>query len=425
MNDSKLIKIGILGLGVVGSELVSLIRKNADRIELETGMKLEIAKIYVRSMNKNRSIDMTGLNLTMNSSDIINDPSIKIVCECMGGNGFEECAQIALACLKKKKHLIMSSKKALAKYADTILTTAYKNKSILKYDATVGGGIPIAKVLEHSFKGDEVTRIYGVFNATSNFIYSRMYDEKETFNEALKEAQDKGYAENDPSDDLDGYDSLYKLIILAMFGIKKIINPDLINPESFTHIEVADMQYANELGYRIKPTSSLTVGKKQYACKIAPSLVREKHMVAQASDNFNAIIMEGRNCGELGFYGQGAGATPTATAMFDDLISLFSPCHEFEKYPYSIIDDKQVDDLSSRYYLRFSVKNEAGILSKISGFLASENVNIERIIQKVEHSSTIEIVLLTSILNNLLLKKILYVCSKEEIPVTAVYPVVD
>jgi homoserine dehydrogenase len=425
MKNNKLVKIGILGLGVVGSELVSLIRKNALRIQLETGVKIEISKVYVRTMHKTRDIELTGLKLTTDSAEIINDPTISIVCECIGGNGFEQSARIVEACLKQKKHLIMSSKKTLAKYANTLLDAAYQNKVALKYDATVGGGIPIAKVLEHSFKGDELTRIYGVFNATSNFIYSKMYDKQQSFDSALKEAQDKGYAENDPSDDVNGFDSLYKLVILTMFGIKKIINPDLINPESFTHINVKDMEYAHELGYRIKPLSALAVQRGGYSCKVSPFLVPEKHLVAQATDNFNAIIMEGKKCGELGFYGQGAGAGPTATAMFDDLISLFSPCDNIDIYPYSLVDKGKVDDLPSRYYLRYTVKNEAGILSKISGLLASLDINIERIIQKIENTDDIEIVMLTSRMNKTTLENIQTICKSKNLTIPAVYPIVD
>ncbi len=164
MKNSRLIKIGLLGLGVVGAELVSLIRKNASRIARETGVSMEIAKVYVRNMDKMRTIDTTGLQLTTDYNEIVNDPSISIVCECMGGNGYAQTAEIVKACLLQNKNVIMSSKKALATYAGILLDAAYKSNTVLKYDATVGGGIPIAKVLEHSFKGDELTRIYGVFN---------------------------------------------------------------------------------------------------------------------------------------------------------------------------------------------------------------------------------------------------------------------
>lgn len=424
MKNSKLVNVGILGLGIVGSELVSLIRKNALRIEIETGVKIEISKIFVRTINKTRTIDTTGLMLTTDITEIINDPTISIICECIGGNGFEQCYKIIENCLKHKKHLIMSSKKTLAKHAETLLDAAYKNKVALKYDATVGGGIPIAKILEHSFKGDEVTRIYGVFNATSNFIYSKMFDEQLPFALALKEAQEKGYAENDPTDDVDGFDSLYKLVILTMFGIKKIINPEMVKPVSFRNIEVKDMKYAHELGYRLKPVSVMQVEKGKYSCKTAPFLVRKKHIVAQTSDNFNAIIVEGRICGELGFYGQGAGACPTATAMFDDLFSILSNFNAVENYPFKTIDQNNINDLSCRYYLRFCVGNKKGILYKISGILASEDANIDRIIQKVEHPDYIELVMLTSKLDKIHLDRIKSICQSESISLVAIHPVI-
>lgn len=425
MENSRLIKIGLFGLGVVGSELVSLIRKNASRIARETGVSMEIAKVYVRTMDKMRTIDTTDLQLTTDYNEIINDPSISVVCECMGGNGYAQTAEIVKACLLQRKNVIMSSKKALATYAGTLLDAAYKNKAVLKYDATVGGGIPIAKVLEHSFKGDELTRIYGVFNATSNFIYTQMFDEGQSFQSALKKAQEMGYAENDPSDDVDGYDSLYKLVILALFGTQKIIAPDIVKPQSFRNIDAKDMEYARELGYRIKPVSALSVVNGKYGCKVAPFLVPEKHVVAQAFNNFNAIILEGRNCGELGFYGQGAGASPTATAMFDDLVSLFSISTRNDAYVYETLPASEICDLPSRYYFRFTVKNESGILSRISGLLASQGVNIDRIIQKNENNAGIELVLLTSCLDKALLEQLMQSNREEGLEISAVYPVVD
>ncbi len=252
-----------------------------------------------------------------------------------------------------------------------------------------------------------------------------MFDEQQSFQSALKKAQEKGYAENDPSDDVDGFDSLYKLIILTIFGIRKIIAPDLISPESFTHIDVKDMGYARELGYRIKPVSALSVKNGKYGCKVAPFLVPEKHVVAQAFNNFNAIILEGRNCGELGFYGQGAGASPTATAMFDDLVSLLTISSHTDEFAYETLSLQMVTDLPSRYYFRFTVKNEAGILSRISGLLASQGVNIDRIIQKNENNAGIELVILTSCLDKALLEQIIQANREEGLEISAVYPVVD
>ena len=395
MKNKKSIKVGILGLGVIGSELVSQLLKNRSRIEKETGISVEIEKIYVRTFNKARSIDTTNLPLTTNVQEIISNPSIDIVCECMGGNGFELTRDYLLEAMKHNMHLIMSSKKSLAKFAGLFIQTANSYNVHLKYDACVGGGIPIAKVLDNAFKGDRVMKIMGIFNATSNYIYSRMFKDNLSFKEALKKAQENGYAENDPSDDVDGYDSLYKLTILAMFGMKKIIDPSLLIPDSFTKINIKDMEYANELGYRIKPVALLKRINGSFEYKIGQCLIPSEHIIANTFNNFNTILIEGENCGELDFYGQGAGARPTATAMFDDLINILAN-PEPKAREFSSIGPSQIANYNAKLYWRFTLKNEVGVLSKFTTVLAENGINIEKFIQKEEVEGGIEIVLLSS-----------------------------
>jgi homoserine dehydrogenase len=395
MKNKKSQKLGIIGLGVVGSELVSQIQKNTARIEMETGISLEIEKIYVRTLSKTRSIDTTTLSLTTNIDEIIHNPSIDIICECMGGDGFEQTRDFITEALKNKKHVIMSSKKSLAKFAGILLESAFTTNTHLKYDACVGGGIPIAKVLDNALKSENVLKIMGIFNATSNYIYSKMYSENLSFEDALKRAQEKGYAENDPSDDIDGYDSLYKLSILAMFGMKKIIDPDLLTPDSFAKISVKDMKYADELGYRIKPIALLKRVNGSLEYRIGQCLVASDHIIANTLNNYNTILIEGENCGELDFYGQGAGAKPTATAMFDDLLNILSA-----PVPHDVLLPKINADLIAKYesklYWRFSLKNEIGVLSELTAILAEHKVNIEKFIQKESTKSGMEIVLLSS-----------------------------
>jgi homoserine dehydrogenase len=394
--DKKNVNLGLLGLGVVGSELALQVNKNAKRIENELGVVITIKKIYVRTTNKTRDIDTTTLPLTTNVNDVINNPDIDIICECMGGNGFDDTRNFILQAINNKKHIVLSSKKMLALYANEILLAANKNNVCIKYDASVGGGIPIAKVIEQSFKGDKVVKIMGIFNATSNYIYSKMFSEKISFLDALKSAQDKGYAENNPSDDVDGFDSLYKLNILTMFGLHKIINPLDIKPESFTKIDIRDMQYAVELGYMIKPLALLKVKGNAYEIKVGPCLVPASHLIANTFNNFNSIIIEGEQCGELGFYGQGAGSNPTAFAMFDDLYSILKYENQEEKFPFEVVKKEQLLNYQSKLYWRFTVKNKVGVFAKLTQVLALNEINIEKIIQKDEVAGGIEIVLLTS-----------------------------
>jgi homoserine dehydrogenase len=322
--EVKKVKIGILGLGVVGSELVEQIRHNTQRMEVEYGIRFVIKKVFVKNISKKRTIDTSDLFLTSNASDIINDSEISVICECLGGNGFCETKNIVLDCLNQGKHVIMSSKKALAHHAEYFIDAANNNKVFLKYDATVGGGIPIGKVLENAFKGDHITRISGIFNATSNFVYTQMNDNGLAYAEALKIAQEKGYAENDPSEDVDGFDAANKLVILSLFAAHTYIHPNRIIPVSFTSISKTDIEVAKKQGYTIKPIASVELSEKGCKVSVGPKLVPSNGILACTPYNYNTIILEGKNCGELAFYGQGAGAAPTASAMFDDLVSVCS-----------------------------------------------------------------------------------------------------
>jgi homoserine dehydrogenase len=407
MNNNRIIKVGILGLGVIGSELVLQILNNRSRIEKETGISLEIGKIYVRTLTKTRTLDTTKLPLTTDVNDVINNPDIDIICECMGGNGYELTRGYILEAINNDKHLVMSSKKAFAKYAALLIKAADSHNVHLHYDACVGGGIPIAKVLANAFKGDHILNIMGIFNATSNYIYSKMFSHNLSFQEALKEAQDNGYAENDPSDDVDGYDSLYKLIILVMFGMKQIIDPSLLRPDSFRNIDMKDMQYANELGYRIKPLALLKRVNGTFEYKIGQCLIPSEHVIANTFNNFNSILIEGEHCGELIFYGQGAGAKPTATAMFDDLMNILANPEPRDIIAFSEIDPIQIVPYNSKLYWRFTLKNEVGVLSKFTSVLAENKINIEKFIQKEEVEGGIEVVLLSSTVKPSLTESIL------------------
>lgn len=320
----KEIKVGILGLGVVGSGLVEQIRENIDKTVERYGVKIIIKAVYVKNLDKERAIDTNGLVLTSNAWDVIYDPEISVICECIGGNGFAETRYFVSEGLNHGKHVIMSSKKALSHFAREFLSLARRNHVILKYDATVGGGIPIAKVIENAFKGDTITEIKGIFNATSNFIFTQMTEQGLSYQEALKIAQDKGYAENDPTEDVGGYDALNKLVILTLFATHKYIHPENIEPVSCSAVTPFEIEEAVKEGFVIKPVASVKFSEKGYEIQVGPQRVSSKSILAITPSNYNTIIITGKNCGELAFYGQGAGAAPTASAMFDDLAGIFN-----------------------------------------------------------------------------------------------------
>lgn len=407
----KTIKIGFLGLGVVGGELVNIIQNNKQRIYEKFGICMELGKIYVRDPEKKRSIDISKLQLTTNAYDIIDDKDTDIVCECIGGAGAEGTREFIKRAVKSGKSVVLSSKKVLALYGMEILELAGKYNIAVKFDATVGGGIPVAKIIKECFKGEEIKKVMGILNATSNFVYSKMQKEGLTFENALIKAQELGYAENDPSEDINGMDALYKTIILVMFSMKKWIDIKKVTTNPFSNIDICDMRYAHELGYQIKPLV-IAENKETFVYRIGPCLIKDSHIAANTINNNNLIIFEGSNSGILGFYGQGAGSRPTASAMFDDLVGIMTQQLNVGPDPASVElyrGIKAVDKIreyENNLYWRISVANKIGMFAVIASVFANNKVNIEKIIQKDEIKDRMGIVLLTSSVDSEMLNQI-------------------
>lgn len=396
----KTIKIGFLGLGVVGAELVSIIRTNRERIRSKYAIDMELGKIYVRDPGKKRSIDTSDLHLTTNACEVVDDADTDIVCECVGGAGTEGTREYVVRAVKNRKSVILSSKKVLALYGMEILELARSYEVTVKFDATVGGGIPVAKIIKECFKGEEIKKVVGILNATSNFIYTKMEKEGLSFEAALKSAQELGYAENDPTEDIEGFDALYKAIILVMFSMKKWVDIRRVKTTPFSRISVRDMKYANELGYQVKPLV-IAENRERLVYRIGPCLIRDSHIAANTFNNNNMIVFEGSNSGVLGFYGQGAGSKPTASAMFDDLVGMLlqkegKPDPGSTELYNGIHAVEEVQEYENNLYWRISVENKIGKFAAIAAILAENTVNMEKIIQKDEVEGRMGIVLLTS-----------------------------
>ncbi|MCX7921958.1 MAG: homoserine dehydrogenase [Clostridia bacterium] len=424
---NAVVKIGFLGLGVVGAELLNIIRSNQARILDKYGVKLEVSKIFVRDLNKKRDTDTSELQLTTNAADIIFDKDIHIVCECMGGAGTENTKEFVISALENSKSVVMSSKKVLALYGKKILDLASSSSAQLRFDATVGGGIPVAKILKECFKGEKVEKIVGILNATSNFIYTKMEKDNLSFEDALKKAQQLGYAENDPSEDINGFDALYKSIILTMFSMKKWLNIKELSTTPIGNITVLDMKYANELGYKIKPLVIMENQDDKLKYRVGPCLINENHIAANTVENYNIIVFKGSNTGVLGFYGQGAGSKPTASAMFDDLISIATTPDEgisgLIKEMYSGVEPTEnVYEYKNNLYWRVSVENIVGKLAFICSLLADNSVNIEKVIQKDEAEGKIGVVLLTSRVDSSTLSKIVDQFTNNDIEINTIIP---
>jgi homoserine dehydrogenase len=392
------IKIGFLGLGVVGAELVNIVQNSRDCIKQNLGVELEIGKVFVRDPGKKRGTNIDALDLTTNPDEVINDPETDIICECIGGAGTELTYEYVMKAIQSKKSVVMSSKKTLAFYGPEILRMATEYGVSLKYDATVGGGIPIAKILENCHNGEKVTKISGILNATSNFIYTKMSKDNDTFEEALKKAQQNGYAENDPTEDIKSFDALYKSVILSMFGFGKHFDFSLIRTTPYSKIDLSDMKFANELGYTIKPVINIEDHKGKLLYNIGPCLIKNDDIIANTFSNFNIISITGTHSGKMSFYGQGAGDRPTASAMFDDVVGIITGKRIY-KLP-EISEWNEVCEKKNNQYIRVRAHNTIGKLNKITNILSERSINIEKILQKDKIDDQYDIILFTSSVEN-------------------------
>ncbi len=323
----KKIGIGFIGLGTVGEQVLTLIRNNQFIEDESCNIKLEVYSAFVRDINKKRNVDVSSIYLTDNFEEVINDPNIQICFECMGGSGAEKTFEIVIAAIKKGKYIIMSSKKCLALYMDEIIENANYYNVQLRFEATVGGAIPICKALMNMSKDDYIYKMYGVINATTNSIISLMEESDIDLNSALKIAKEKGIAENDSSEDIDGWDAVYKMKILSRIGMNiefkseklfpisiKTIHNSKIFKSCFRQIFYIEKHEDNKVFYYIGPIE-----------------LESNNILSNVKDSFNMIFIDSRNSGLRAFYGRGAGGKETASVMFEDLLDIFKNSYWFDK----------------------------------------------------------------------------------------------
>ncbi len=309
------VNVSFLGLGVVGLKLLKYVLMEKEQLKCHYGVDIDVVNMFVQNLEKPRKAYVNRERLTDNPYEAIDHADIVI--ECIGGNGCKLTRELVLYALSHGKAVIMSSKKCLAFYGAEIEKVAKVNHAILKYDATVGGGIPISTVLEHMGKCEEIREIFGICNATSNYILTQMSQYNRSYPEAFLQAQKLGITEHDPKDDVDGYDSLYKAVILAGFGMHIWMNPKDITPVSISNIKVLKDRI-------IRPTFSIQYMKdtKTVKCQVGPKIIEPDDILASVSGKNNIIVIKSSESGERALIGEGAGARPTASAMFDDLVKI-------------------------------------------------------------------------------------------------------
>ncbi len=392
------INIGILGLGNVAIGTIKILRENFNYICKKSGAEIVVKRVLVSDINKARDIDIEKELLTTNADDILCDDEISIVIELIGG--CEPAFTYIKKAMENKKHVISANKLCIAENMEELFRIAQKNEVMFKFEAAVAGGIPIINGINSSLTANKIESIMGIINGTTNFILTKMTNEGKDFYEVLKEAQELGYAEADPTSDIENHDARYKLQILSKLAFGYL--PTEIYTEGITSIEKEDMSYAKQFGYTIKSLAVANVIDNKIELRVTPTMLKNSHPLANVLDSFNALFVKGNAVGDLMFYGRGAGSMPTGSAVVSDLISVVSNMEHYD----NIIDDistivdrhlEQVskEEIRSKFYIRLSVIDRPGVLAFISGSLSEIGISIKSIIQKEEAEASTSLVIFT------------------------------
>ncbi len=396
----KELVIGIAGVGVVGGGLLELLEKNKDTILQRTGKTIRVKTLCVRDISKNRPYMPENINLTTNVLDITQDPEIEIFIELMGG--IEEAKKAIHSALSHNKSVVTANKALLAEEGNELFELAAKNNLHLKFEAAVAGGIPIVETLKESLNSNQIVSLMGILNGTSNYILSQMTTENLDFATALKQAQDLGFAEAEPTLDIGGYDAAHKLNLLTRlaWGVEYPYKKMLIS--GIDSLESMDIKFAREFGYRIKHIGQATLNTehgKSIEAGLFPALVHERLLLAKVGGAYNAVRVEGNAVGSLFLHGLGAGALPTASAVLADILSIVKG-NESNNFGYRDQILPQANLLNSEesiypYYLRFMVRDDAGVLRDIAGAFAEENVSIAQVTQKAKTNDGVPLIFIT------------------------------
>lgn len=394
----KKVRIAILGLGNVGQGVWKILNTNRNEIMMKCGYEIEVAKILVRDANKPRGVEVPQEIITTDAKDIFDDDSIKIVIELMGGT--EPAREYMLRAMKCKKHVVTANKLVLATLGEELFRTAEEEEVLFYYEASVGGGIPIIREINESLTANKIEKIVGIINGTTNYILSKMTLEGMDFADALKEAQDKGYAEADPTSDVEGFDAAYKLAIMASLSFGTKIDIASIYREGICNVKAVDIAYANKLGYVIK---LLAIGKEvnnKIELRVHPAMVPKDHPIANVNDSFNAIFLKGNAVGDLMLYGRGAGDLPTGSAVIGDIISILRnnvdlPTLSSMKRSLAQKKVQNACENSSGYYIRLNVKDQPGILGSIAAVFGRHSVSIFTVTQDVKNDENVSLVFIT------------------------------
>lgn len=396
----KTVKIALLGFGTVSQGTFNLLQDNVNLISNRSGVTIEISKIFVRNPDKYTNITLPSTaQYVTNIDDVLNDESIAIVVELMGGTTFaKDCVEAAL---KHGKSVVTANKDLLAEAGPYLFDLAYKNHVDLRFEASVLGGIPIIRTLYDSLGGNRITELVGIMNGTTNFILSKMTDEGLSYGDVLKEAQDLGYAEADPTADVEGLDAARKLAILASISFNRRIFFEDVTVEGITKIDTEDISFGKEFGYNIKLIGIAKESSKGLSLNVYPAFVPLTHPLASVRGSYNAIYIKGNGIDDAMFYGRGAGSLPTGSSVVSDIMEVaknvaFESTGRFKPFYFDQKNIYSPGKIQSSYYMRLAVDNKTGVLAKIATKLAEQKISVLSIVQRNKDPETAVLAIVTS-----------------------------
>lgn len=386
MADSgrMVVKVGLLGCGTIGSGVFHLIQKNAEALAGAAGRPIVVSRILVKDLDEPRPFEADRSLMETDPASVIDDPDIDIFIEVMGGT--DPAREIAMKVLAGGRNLVTANKELVATHGRELIKAAEESGSELRFEASVGGGIPLLRPLEESLGGDNVLKVLGIVNGTTNFILTRMSTEGSSYAEALAGAQALGYAEANPEADVEGHDAASKLAILSSIAFKTGVEARQVYREGITAVRPEDLDNALELGYAVKLLAIAMLEEGGVSARVHPTMIPVAHPLASVTGNFNAVFVIGESVGELMFYGQGAGSLPTATAILGDVVNiardLGRPASLNRSYWLRPGPVMSMEDVITRFYMVLKVVDQPGVLAKIAGVFGENSVSLESVVQK-------------------------------------------
>lgn len=394
----KKVRIALLGFGNIGKGVWQILNLNTSQILQRSGYEIKVSKVLVKDINKVREIKLPEGVLTDNFDEIVNDDSIDIVVELIGGS--DPALDYMVRAMKNKKHIVTANKLCVATYSDILFKTAKEEEVFFYYEGSVGGGIPIIREIKESLTANKIQQIVGIINGTTNYILTKMTSFNMAFDDALKEAQDKGYAELDPTDDIEAFDAVYKLSIISSLSFETKVPPDKVLREGITNIKPIDIIYAKKFGYVIKLLALGRVTDGTIEVRVHPTFVPATHTLAHIEDSYNAVYIKGNAVGDLMVYGKGAGDLPTGSAVVGDILAILRNNMNYHAINHirntsSNLILKDQDEYESQYYIRFNVKDKPGILGDLGTLLGRNDISIFYVTQDIQDEESVQLVFMT------------------------------